>query len=84
MRSSDRATHRFAAHYFHDGARWNSEVYAYDFADAEARCNALNMKLDGLLMATIPCGPATLPAVGLLARFACWIRNTIARPNMQG
>jgi hypothetical protein len=37
MRSTDRATHRFTAHHFHDGARWNSEVYAYDFADAEAQ-----------------------------------------------
>jgi hypothetical protein len=47
MKSSDRPTKRFLARYFHDGAWWGTDVHAYDFADAEARCKSLNMKLDG-------------------------------------
>jgi hypothetical protein len=79
MRSFDRPTHRFVARYYHDGAWWGADIYAYDFADAEARCKALNMKLDGLYVATIPCAPAT----GWLTRLICWVRNTIARSNTQ-
>ncbi len=84
MKSSDRPTHRFAARYFHDDAWWSAEVYAYDFEDAEARCKTLNMKLDGLHVATIPCSPAAAPVIRPLASLACWIRNTVTRNRPQG
>ena len=47
MNSSDRPTLRFLASCSHDGAIWGIDVFAYDFADAEARSKALNLKLDG-------------------------------------
>ena len=53
MKSSDRPTYRFLARYSHDGAQWGINIYADDFADAEARCKALNLKLDGQHMETI-------------------------------
>lgn len=45
--SASRKTKRFATSYSWDDATWCSEIYAYDWADAEARCKALNMKLLG-------------------------------------
>ena len=64
MSSSDRPTKRFLARYFHDNAWWGTEVAAYDRADAEARCAALNMKLDGEHIETIAWDSAPdVPAV---------------------
>lgn len=45
---------KFLARYFHDGAWWTLELYASDFDDAQAICDAHNLQLDGQHMMTIP------------------------------
>jgi hypothetical protein len=75
---------RFFVRYFHDGAWWGVDLDAYDFADAEARCEAPDMKPEGQHMATIPCGPAAMPIARSFVRIACWLRDIIARSVMQG
>lgn len=54
MQPNDRPTKRFLAEYFHDGAWWGIDIYAYDFDDAETRCRKHSLKLLGEHKATIP------------------------------
>lgn len=61
-------TKRFLARYYHDGAWWSIDVYAYDFDDAESRCGKLGLQLDGEHVMTIP-------AVGK----SSWLPNLIIR-----
>lgn len=42
-----RPTRPFYATYRHDGSTWSATIRAYDADDAEARCKALNLTLDG-------------------------------------
>lgn len=45
---------KFLARYFHDGSWWCVELYASDFDDAQAICDAHNLQLDGEHVMTIP------------------------------
>ena len=47
-------TKKFCCQYYHDGSWWYCEIDAYGFADAEARCKRLGLKLDGELKCTVP------------------------------
>lgn len=49
LSDSDPKPRRFAARYRHDGATYGLIFEAGDGADAEAKCDALNMTLDGQL-----------------------------------
>ncbi len=70
MRSNEKMK-PFACSYHHDGSEWALTLYARDFEDARARCNKLGfLRVDGELIARIPA------RIGILARFACWLRNS--------
>lgn len=63
-------TKRFLANYYHDGAWWTLNIYAYDFDDAEVRCKKLNAQLLGELKMSIPAVTGSW-----LAKAICWLRN---------
>lgn len=71
--------------YEHEGSRWCLEIRARDWADAEARVARLgSLRLEGELMASIPCGPATRPAATALARAVCAVRNLFRFRSWEG
>lgn len=65
--------------YNYEGSRWNIEVPAASFDDAEARVRALSFaKVDGELFAKIPA------SVGFLAPLMAWLGNTFRREGAAG
>ena len=75
----------YCCHYDHGGSRWCLQIKARDWADAEARVAVLGtLRLDGELMASIPCGPATRPAAAVLARLVCAVRNLFRSRSTDG
>lgn len=65
---------RYLVSYRHEGARWNIELPARSFEDADARLRQLHFaKVDGEVMATIPA------SVGFLAPLIVWFRNLMRR-----
>lgn len=51
-----RPLYTFLLSYEMDGSRWSTELWAYDFADAEARVAAMreSLKVDGQAFSTVP------------------------------
>jgi len=71
-----RTCDRFVTSYDWDGKVWTLYLYAYDWEDAKARCNALGrLRLDGKFAMSLPVAPAAAPTVGLFVRAGCWLRN---------
>lgn len=68
---NNQPTKRFLADYFHDGAWWGVDIYAYDFPDAEVRCKKLGLKFLGEHQMTIPAGTGP------------WLPNLIIRLRNQ-
>lgn len=63
---------RFSCEYPMDGQRWGFEILADSHEDAERRVRQLCFaKVDGEIIAEIPC----VPASGLVARLLCWCKN---------
>lgn len=68
---------KFLAQYFHDGSWWSVDIYAIDFADAEAICKKLNLQLDGEHIMTIP----ACAGAGIFVKTICAIRNFFWRSS---
>ncbi|MBS1808392.1 MAG: hypothetical protein JST84_09390 [Acidobacteria bacterium] len=61
----------FCCEYDFQGKRWCLNIVARDWADAEARCAALNLRLKGILVETVSASP--------LACLWAWFSATIYR-----
>lgn len=70
MATNDQPTKRFLAEYFHDGATWMIDIYAYDFNDADIRCKKLSLRLLGEHQMTIPAGTGAW-----LPNLIIWLKN---------
>jgi hypothetical protein len=68
--SRNKKTVPFTCSYHHDGSEWGVTIHAYDWRDAEARCQKLGfLRLDGEVIAVLPA------KTGLVARLICCFRN---------
>jgi hypothetical protein len=50
-----RELYRFLLSYEHDGGHWSTDMWAYDFADAESKVSSMrkSLKVDGQCFSTI-------------------------------
>jgi len=65
-----RDTKPFLCSYQHDGAQWSVTIYAYDWADAEARVKKLGyLRLDGEIAVVMP------QRLGWAAKALCTLKN---------
>lgn len=70
----------FGCSYWHDDAWWTFQIKAPDWDDARARVAKLgSAKLDGELVATIPCTPNTVGIVGAIVTIFCDIANRLRK-----
>lgn len=53
MQPQDAKT-QYCVSYYHNGSWWGLRLYAVDWADAEAICSKLSMRLDGEFVCEIP------------------------------
>lgn len=60
---------KFVTHYHYKGHQWSLIINAYDWTDAELRCQKLGLKLDGELKAVVP------NSFGSIAKIFCAVRN---------
>ena len=70
------AYYDFGFTYYFDGKYWDMHFRARSHEEAADRMRALQYaKPLGQLMGTIPATSTTRPAVGILVRLLCWLRN---------
>lgn len=71
----------FLLSYRHEGSAWSAQINAASFDDAERRLRsmAMNGKVDGQLIASIPANAFTHFPVSILLPIIVGVRNFFAR-----